>query len=185
MQPIAAAKHSGSSPQPDVIILPQHLTDHAFYIMMEHMVYLQRQEAIVSAFLQVNWLAVLVCAVLSMVVGFIWYGPLFAKLWGELTGWTNEKVAELPQSSLMANYGLAFLCAVLIAFVLANLVRIASPASWIEGAGLGGLLWLGFTGPTIGVNMVFERRDTRLFLIEAGYHFVTMTLYAVILTLWR
>jgi uncharacterized membrane protein YpjA len=33
---------------------------------------------------EVNWLAVIVCAVLSMVIGFIWYGPLFSKPWVKL-----------------------------------------------------------------------------------------------------
>lgn len=36
----------------------------------------------------VNYLAILVAAVLSMVLGFLWYGPLFGKEWTKLMGVT-------------------------------------------------------------------------------------------------
>ena len=108
----------------------------------------------------VNWLAVLVCAVLSMVIGFIRYGPMFAKPWSAFTGWTNEKVAALGQSALMRSYGLAFVAAFVIATVLA-LALLATGASGVgDGLVTAAMLWLGLTGATIGVNMVFERRGT-------------------------
>jgi hypothetical protein len=47
------------------------------------------------------------------------------------------------------------------------------------------VLWVGLTGATIGVNMVFERRPLMLFGIEAGYHLATMLVYSIVLSLWR
>ena len=38
---------------------------------------------------QINFLAVLVGGVINMAVGFVWYGPLFGKLWLRLIGKTN------------------------------------------------------------------------------------------------
>lgn len=134
---------------------------------------------------QVNWLAVLVCAVLSMVIGFIWYGPLFAKQWSALTGWTNEKVAALGQSALMRSYGLAFVAAFVIATVLSLALRATGAAGIGDGLVTAAVLWVGFTGATIGVNMVFERRPLMLFGIEAGYHLVSLLVYSVVLSLWQ
>jgi hypothetical protein len=132
----------------------------------------------------VNWLAVLACAVLSMVIGFIWYGPLFSKPWGRLTGWTNEKVAALPKSSMPVSYAMAFVAALVIAAVLAITLR----AIGVQGIGAGVtvavVLWAGFTGATIGVNMIFERRPLSLFAIEAGYHLVALIVYAIVLSVW-
>ena len=133
----------------------------------------------------VNWLAVGLCAVLSMVIGFIWYGPLFSKPWGRLTGWTDQKVASLPRSNLVTSYVLAFIAAFIIASVLA-ITLIAVGASGVgEGLITTAILWLGFTGATIGVNMAFERRPPSLFGIEAGYHLVALLVYSVVLSLWQ
>ena len=43
----------------------------------------------------INYLAVLAAAVSNMVLGFLWYGPLFGKTWSKLMGWgemTPEKM---------------------------------------------------------------------------------------------
>ncbi len=41
---------------------------------------------IISFHMEINYLAILVCGVLSMVIGAIWYGPLFGKKWMEICG---------------------------------------------------------------------------------------------------
>ena len=132
----------------------------------------------------VNWWAVLVCAAASMAIGFMWYGPLFSKPWGQLTGWTEEKIAALPKSKLPVNYILAFIAA----FVIAGILALTLLATGSDGIGdsivTAILLWVGFTGATIGVNMIFERRNFNLFCIEAGYHLTALMVYAVILSAW-
>jgi hypothetical protein len=132
----------------------------------------------------VNWLAVVVCAVLSMVIGFIWYGPLFSKPWGKMTGWTSEKVAAVARSRMSMSYILAFIAAFIIALVLAVTLQAISSDGVGEGVIAAIVLWVGFTGATIGVNMTFERRPLSLFGIEAGYHLVTLIVYSIILSVW-
>ena len=138
-----------------------------------------------SYFGSVNWLAVIACAVLSMAIGFVWYGPLFSKPWSKMTGWTSEKVAALPKSNMVMNYVLAFIAA----FVVASILAIALLATGSNGVGEGIItaivLWVGFTGATIGVNMIFERRPLALFGIEAGYHLLALILYSIVLSVWQ
>ena len=42
--------------------------------------------------MQVNFLAIIVCAVVSMIVGTIWYGPLFGKKWMKHFNFTKEDI---------------------------------------------------------------------------------------------
>ena len=52
--------------------------------------------------MQINYLAILVSAILSMVVGSIWYGPLFGKKWAELIGADpndKKKMKEMQKSA--------------------------------------------------------------------------------------
>ncbi len=132
----------------------------------------------------VNVLAVFVCALLSMVIGFIWYGPLFSKPWGSLTGWTSEKVAALPKSKMTVSYVLAFVAAFIVATVLGVTLRAVNAQSVGDAVVAAVVLWVGFTGATIGVNMIFERRPLSLFGIEAGYHLVALIVYAIVLSVW-
>jgi len=53
-----------------------------------------------------------------------------------------------------------------------------------DGVMVAVVLWAGFTGATIGVNMIFERRPLSLFAIEAGYHLVALIVYAIVLSVW-
>jgi hypothetical protein len=41
----------------------------------------------------INWLAVLLAAVAHQAIGFLWYGPLFGRLWMERRGLSREQVA--------------------------------------------------------------------------------------------
>ena len=132
----------------------------------------------------VNWLAVVVCAVISMVIGFIWYGPLFSKPWANMTGWTEEKIAALPKSNMVRSYVLAFIAAFVIALVLALVLAATGSDSIGSGITTAVILWVGFTGATIGVNMLFERRPIALFSIESGYHLAAMIIYSIILSVW-
>jgi hypothetical protein len=137
-----------------------------------------------SFFGDVNWLAVLVCAVASMAVGFVWYGPLFSKPWSKMTGWTNEKVAALPKNNMAMSYIMAFI----FAFIIASVLALALQATYSSGIGDGIataiVLWVGLTGATLAVNMTFERRPVALWGIEAGYHLVMLVIFAIILSAW-
>jgi len=51
-------------------------------------------------FTAVNVLAILVVGVAYMVVGFLWYGPLFAKPWMKLVGMTQEDLQRGANSAV-------------------------------------------------------------------------------------
>ena len=56
----------------------------------------------------VNILAVLAAAVAPMVVGAIWYGPLFGKTWIQAHGYSEEDLAEM-QKGMGKAYGISFI----------------------------------------------------------------------------
>jgi hypothetical protein len=54
-------------------------------------------------------LAVVVAAIVSMVIGGLWYGPLFGKMWVELSGMTEEKVATAKAKGMWKSYLIMFI----------------------------------------------------------------------------
>lgn len=116
-----------------------------------------------------NWLAVALAVVANMVVGAIWYGPLFGTQWMDELGFTRD---HIEANNTAAPYVVAVVNSLLMAFVLANVMRWAGADSLAEGVGVGVLMWFGFTGFTFAANHAFEERSTRLWYINSGTYLV-------------
>ena len=48
----------------------------------------------------VNYLSVLVATIAGMVVGFIWYGPLFGKTWIRLTKFSQTDINKAKEKGM-------------------------------------------------------------------------------------
>ncbi len=125
-----------------------------------------------------------------MIIGFLWYGPLFGKPWSEMMGlgiFSPEAQKEM-QKKMMPGYIASFIGALAMAFVLAHAIIFASAYLKTSGvsAGLTGAFWnwLGFIAPvTIGV-IFWESKPLKLWLINASYWLVSLLVMGVILSLW-
>lgn len=98
--------------------------------------------------MEMNYLAILVAAIVQFVIGGIWYMVLFGKLWGKIHGFeeqTPEKQAEM-RKSMMPLLVVQFAMAALTSFVYVLLLN-GFPADW-NRYGLAGFMWLGFIFPT-------------------------------------
>lgn len=131
-----------------------------------------------------NYLAVLVAAVVAMIVGYVWYGPLFGKAWMKETGVSKAET----ERNMSMKYGLMFLGSLVMSWVLAHALIFA--IDYLGFGGVNGALagaffnWLGFVLPvTLGVTLM-EGRSAKLLFIQNGYYLVTLSLMAVVLVLW-
>src|SRR2546425_1138653 len=87
----------------------------------------------------INILAVLVAAVLTFVLGAVWYSPvLFAKQWMAAQGYTPEKLEEMKRRGVTRAYAVSVLCYLVTAYVMALLASYTNSTTLAQG------LWLGF-----------------------------------------
>jgi hypothetical protein len=104
------------------------------------------------------------------VVGALWYGVLFSKLWQRAAGLTNT---QLQAGNMGVIFALAFAFEMLIAMVLWHLIaRTDPPAHVVMMMALG--FAVGVMIPAIGINYLFLRKSLALFLIDAGHFLVGM-----------
>src|SRR6185436_20582919 len=93
----------------------------------------------------INFWAVLVVAVISMILGSIWYGPLFGKTWGRIIGMdmqnTTPEDKKKMQKSVMPLYFLNFVLSVLTFYIFAHYVKGWQPAPGAHG-GLINAFWI-------------------------------------------
>ena len=139
-------------------------------------------------FMGVNVWAVLVCAVATMVAGFVWYSPvLFANPWMVLMGMDpndKAKIAEM-QKSAGPSYGLSMVASILSAFVLGKIIIALHIASMLYGLKIGFAVWLGFVTTVQLTNALFSKQPFKLYLINTGYQAVCFLAMGAILGAWR
>jgi hypothetical protein len=135
-----------------------------------------------------NVWAVLVCALATMFVGFVWYSPLlFANPWMKLMGYDpndKAKIAEM-QKSAGPTYALALIASLLSAAVLAKIITISTVQSPLYGMKVALAVWLGFVTTVQLTNALFSRQPARLYAINTGYQLVCYAVMGAILAVWR
>lgn len=133
----------------------------------------------------VNWLAILACGVAYMVIGFLWYGPLFAKPWMKLTGRTQKDLNRSMKSGNMPKiYATSFISALVTAYVTNIIVTLLNVMNIGSAISLGIMLWLGYVAATYATQVLYEDKPFRLYLINIGYYLATIIVTTVILTIW-
>src|SRR5947199_9355278 len=73
-----------------------------------------------------NWLAILVAAVVTMILGFLWYSPLlFAKAWTREMGYDLNDKAKMDEmrKSVGPAYARSFVASLISAFTLALILH--------------------------------------------------------------
>jgi len=129
----------------------------------------------------INHIAVFVCAVMSLVIGAIWWSPvLFAKAWQKENGLTDEQLAN---SKPIRTFGLTFLLAWVMSYNLAFFLG-ASGTTWQWGLAAGLLTAIWVVGMFI-IIALFEQRSMKYMAINCGYIVVYFALIGFILGIWR
>ncbi|MBU1677376.1 MAG: DUF1761 domain-containing protein [Bacteroidetes bacterium] len=132
--------------------------------------------------IEINYLAVLVCGILSMVVGFLWYGPIFGKAWMKEVGKTEEELKK--EFNPAKTYSLSVLGQMIMALALAYVFSLAGAESIMEGLRIGLAVWLGLTFAPFLVNGLYEGISNKLLFLNTGYQLANTVVFTVVLILW-
>jgi hypothetical protein len=134
-----------------------------------------------------NYIAILLAAIASMVIGALWYSPLlFAKPWMRMIGKTEEDLKkDGGMGSGGLNYAIAMGGSLIAAFILAQFVYLMDAKTIVSGIKLGLWIWVGFTATSTFTHYSFSGRPLKLALLDAGYFLVTYTVMGAILAGWR
>lgn len=132
----------------------------------------------------INWLAVILATLSSMVVGSIWYAkPVFGKEWMKLVGMTDEKANKGAAKAILVTLVVSFITA----FVLAHVIFLSHEYfnnSYLQDAvSTAFWLWLGLTAARFITHDAFEGRPTRLTVMNVAHEFVTLIVMGSIIGL--
>ncbi len=139
--------------------------------------------------MDINYWAVLVCAVLAMVIGHVWHGPLFGKKFMQAMGFvmpTDPAAMKEAMKGMWKMYVSQFILVLFQVYVLVHYIL-----GWKEASGVTNALWIwaGFVIPTMAGLYMWSNKSKKdkwtLFLIGAGYQLVLFVVFGFILGSWR
>ena len=127
--------------------------------------------------MHINYVAVVIAALVQWLLGIFWYLVVFKKSWRKLIGIAE---GEKPKNSIFALIA-GFIACLLLSFIMGHLFAVAHVQHFIDGASLGGACWIGFMAPVLFAEHILEGRRANLFVINAAYWLVAMILGCAIL----
>lgn len=143
--------------------------------------------------MDINILAVIVCAVVAQVLGFLWYGPFFGKSYMAVIGgkkreeMTDEECKEMNKK-MGPVYILNIVVSIVTILVLSCVLKQYVVMNTVEGMKIALLMWLGFVMPMCASGAMWSGKPKKIainmFLITAGYQLVAFALFGLILGMW-
>lgn len=136
----------------------------------------------------------------AMVIGFLWYGPLFGKAWAKEA---NIDISQKPPGKEIArSMGLMLIGAFLIAYCLAHNIEAwrivmgsfaasgkmpgmdSSKISLALALNSAGWTTIGYIVPIVLNQVAFEKKSWKLFFINTGYYLVTLLAMSFTMAYW-
>ena len=131
---------------------------------------------------EVNFLAVFLAMLSSLVVGSVWYArSVFGTEWGKLAKVDMSK----DRGSVFKPIAVTIIVSLITAYILAHVTFLSNTYfgnTFLQDALTTGFwMWLGFVAARIITHDAFEERPVKLTAINLGNEFATIMLMALII----
>ena len=136
--------------------------------------------------MDISYGRVALAAVVNIVIGALWYGPVFGKQWRRFSGITHEQLKSMPLTAGQAMTG-GLITALVMAFVLSH-----SALAWLPqmldattvgfAFSLAFWIWLGFFVTNTFGGYLWEGKSLKLTLFNCAQHLVSLFAMAWVLT---
>jgi hypothetical protein len=132
-------------------------------------------------FAGVNYLAIVIAAVVGWLAGAGWYMSL-GKTWMAALGTTPEKMqAAKNRPGAFLPFIYALVAELVMAWVLAGVIGHVGAVTLRSGVISAAFCWLGFVITAMVVNNSFAMRDWRLLWIDGGHWLLVLLLMGAII----
>jgi len=134
----------------------------------------------------INYLAVLIGAIIQQSLGAFWYSPSgFGKQWMSIMGIDDTKAKAMKEKGGMGkNYAIAFAGALVMMCALSWFIDAAQATTFTQGALTGFWLWLGFLATTMTASVLWESKPWKFYYINSGYYLVSLLINGGIMATW-
>ena len=133
-----------------------------------------------------NWLAVIVGAIVYFAIGAVWFTPMgFGRPWQRAMGWDPNQTPPQMSAALYATPAVAYL---LVAIATGMLAIATGSDTFGSGIVLGLVAGIGYAATILAVTASFDPGKPQpwvWFSITAAYHVLGILVVAVLVSVWR
>ena len=135
---------------------------------------------------EINYIAVILATLSSMVVGSIWYAEkVFGARWMKLSGMTREDTQTGFVKALVITLIVSFITALVLAGTATIVHDYYGGGSFLLSAVITAIvLWPGFTAARFITHDLFDRRPAGLTVLNVAHELVTLVVMALIIGVW-
>ncbi|MDB5105618.1 MAG: hypothetical protein JWP91_3307 [Fibrobacteres bacterium] len=148
----------------------------------------------VEPHIHLHWPALATAVLVSMILSFLWFGPIFGRTWAREMKFAPDfrpTAAAMIKATVLQLIG-----TLLTVYVLAHSEEVWRPFSswglgttdgpnWMYGVMSAGFTWIGFQVPLLLSAIGWEHKTWKLFGINAAGNLVTLLAQGMILATWR
>lgn len=128
----------------------------------------------------VTYLYILLAGVAHFLLGFLWYSPkVLGTRWMTLMGITNPE--EWASGGMKKTMSVGFIGSLVTYSAIGYLILKTGALTWVNGASLGFVIWLGFIAATFTATFLYEKKPFTLYLINTLYYLVSFVVLTAIL----
>jgi len=137
----------------------------------------------------VNLGSTLIIALILFVIGFLWHGPIFGKLWLKLSKIPAAEIAKGKKKGMAGMWKqmlLNFIGNFIMVYVFAGFLSLLGVVVPLQGAVIGFWIWLGFFAcTTLLSSTLWEGKSWSLFAFSGLYWLVVLKLTGFLIVLWN
>ncbi len=134
------------------------------------------------------FLLALIAAVLNLILGYVWHGPLFGRKWAVASGMPDDKMTmdSSMKKAMYIRMAINTVAGYAMAFVTFLFLFNFNAMTFGSAIMIIGVIFVGFTLPHLIVTNLWNGRPTKdalkLFGISAGYQVINFLIWALVFT---
>ncbi len=136
------------------------------------------------AYHTINYISVLIAAIISMIVGFFWYSPmLFGNLWMKLSGKTKKDINKVKKKGMGKIFVAEFISQLVMAYILAVIIGATGASTISQALFVSFFIWLGFIATITLGTVLWEGKSIKLYILNAAHTLISILLMGLIISL--
>lgn len=127
----------------------------------------------------VNWLSLILASLAYFLLGAVWYGGIFSKVWVRLSG-LNPDDPNMKKGAALTMIS-SFLFMLISCFGLTIFRQMMPMNNYTDAFHLAVLISIGFITPAISIGYLYNKKPAALYFIDCGYHILGLIIASMIM----
>lgn len=135
----------------------------------------------IGNYMMTHVLSIVLAIVVSYIIGFLWHGPIFGKLWMNLNGIKPPKKEDMKFSMMLPGLTANLILVVAISAVLGRAFQIVSMGHISDALIIATIIWFPFNALFLANQYAWMGKPFKLTVVDSAHAWIQMLAIASVL----